>query len=848
MYVLCNGSDRQMQTNSSNFGERISLPDSWQRKALGYLRDGKDVVLHAPTGAGKTYVFEQLIESGWKGRAVYTVPTRALANDKFREWKKRGWEVGLATGDLRYQTDSRVIVATLETQRSAMLRGEGPDLFVVDEYQLLGDPQRGPGYEITLSMAPPNVRLLLMSGSVSNPGEVADWLESHGRSVELVSEFVRPVPLEEVFAEALLKRPFRGRKIRGHWPKLVAGALSAGMGPILLFAPRRKAAEELARQLGAELPDTDPLELTAEQKKIAGKELSGLLRKRIAYHHSGLEYQSRAGVVEPLAKTGQLQVVIATTGLGAGVNFSMRSVLVTDREYRVDDGLHFLRPDELLQMFGRAGRRGLDDRGFVIVTPKQSRLSDGRPLKLKRSKTLDWPAILRVMNYACKRGEDHLEAARNVAHRLFSEENVRLGLRDSINKISMQIDQVLEKKELPEEDQDRNQVIEMRNFAGLWERRGGQCQAPLGEAFALHKGEWVKALTLPDTLGKVKMGNPCRFGNKKNLTYGREVPLAIVDSESMGKRVTLTKSFRKNLRETIAEKFPQFRKKFSRKTWMRRGLENVFREFLPSITLGGSLDELVDRGGVLRARLRYDSATVLGWKDARGKILLNPPLRKTTRIFDSPFKEKAQVEDWENLSTLSPAEVWAKLGLIDTKGVPTLRGEIFSFFSRGEGLAVAVALEDRSYPIDEMINDLANLRAGHRFRAYAKTESRLALLCRGAFGFKNCPGYLKNGLPCEYGEGATEALQNRKEILSAKDQFLDDLSIGDLERIAIEWRSLLSLIVQAPKLDFDRWQSLQDAARILVGVDLESNELPNLPELPIRQRERFKNSQGIKFD
>ena len=221
MYVLCNWSDRQMQTNSSNFGERISLPDSWQRKALGYLRDGKDVVLHAPTGAGKTYVFEQLIESGWKGRAVYTVPTRALANDKFREWKKRGWEVGLATGDLRYQTDSRVIVATLETQRSAMLRGEGPDLFVVDEYQLLGDPQRGPGYEITLSMAPPNVRLLLMSGSVSNPGEVADWLESHGRSVELVSEFVRPVPLEEVFAEALLKRPFRGRKIRGHWPKLV---------------------------------------------------------------------------------------------------------------------------------------------------------------------------------------------------------------------------------------------------------------------------------------------------------------------------------------------------------------------------------------------------------------------------------------------------------------------------------------------------------------------------------------------------------------------------------------------------------------------------------------------------
>jgi replicative superfamily II helicase len=81
------------------------------------------------------------------------------------------------------------------------------------------------------------------------------------------------------------------------------------------------------------------LELTTDQKKIAGKELSGLLKRRIAYHHSGLDYHSRAGVVEPLAKTGQLQVVVATTGLGAGVNFSMRSILVTDREYRVDDGL-----------------------------------------------------------------------------------------------------------------------------------------------------------------------------------------------------------------------------------------------------------------------------------------------------------------------------------------------------------------------------------------------------------------------------------------------------------------------------------------------------------------------------
>ena len=95
-------------------------------------------------------------------------------------------------------------------------------------------------------------------------------------------------------------------------------------------------------------------------------------------------------MVEPLAKSGQLQVVVATTGLGAGVNFSMRSVLVTDREYRIDDELGLLRPDELLQMFGRAGRRGMDDRGYIIVTPRQARMRmfASYVASLKNS---DWP-------------------------------------------------------------------------------------------------------------------------------------------------------------------------------------------------------------------------------------------------------------------------------------------------------------------------------------------------------------------------------------------------------------------------------------------------------------------------
>ena len=826
-----------MQTNSDEFGGRIFLPDSWQRQALNELRGGKDVVLHAPTGAGKTFVFEQWIEAGFKGRAVYTVPTRALANDKFREWKERGWEVGLVTGDVRHRPEASVVVATLETQRGSMAGIHPPDLFVVDEYQLLGDSQRGPGYEVTLAMARPQTALLLMSGSVANPHVVAEWLVGHGRQVAVIEEARRPVPLEEVMGEVLLKRSTSGGKLHGHWPRLVDGALRAGLGPLLIFAPRRKAAEELARQLAHELPEPEMLELTTEQRRLAGKELSSLLRRRVAYHHSGLDYLKRAGLVEPLAKAGQLQVVVATTGLGAGINFSTRSVLVTDREYRINEQLYQVRQDELLQMFGRAGRRGKDTRGYVVVASRQTRLSDARPLRLQRSSTLDWPSLLKVMDDALQRGENHVDAARQLADRLFSEEDLRLGFRESLGNLSSLVQAKESAKQ--ETDSPRDEVIEMLNSAGLWERRGGQSRALLGRALVRKDEKWVPALSLPDTLNKIPTGNPCRFGTKKSPTYGKEIPVAVYLDESMGERVTLIKSFRKILRLAVAQERPKGKRKYARKTWVRLGLEDQLRPFFSSLSQGGELVEFVDRGKVLSARMSYENAQALAWKDSRGRLLLNPQLRRVSRSFDSPFAEKSSVHS-DDLAQASPVEVWYVLGLIDEHARPTDRGRIFSQFSRGEGLAVAVALEDPTYDMDELIHDLANLRAGHRFRSWANTESRLSALCRQAYGFRDCPGYLRAGLPMEFGEGGVDFIRERSLLTTLKEEEAEDLGAGDVERLVIEWKCLLDLIAHGPDLGIPRWTELQNKARKLGSSHSQAEELPQLPELPMRQRRRFE--------
>jgi replicative superfamily II helicase len=134
--------------------QNLSIPDLWQQRAVRALREGYDVVVHAPTGAGKTFIFE-LFHPAIKGQAVFTVPTRALANDKLAEWRKRGWEVGIATGDVAEGLDRKILVATLETQRNRLLSAEGPRLLVIDEYQLIADPVRGVHYEQSIVWRPP---------------------------------------------------------------------------------------------------------------------------------------------------------------------------------------------------------------------------------------------------------------------------------------------------------------------------------------------------------------------------------------------------------------------------------------------------------------------------------------------------------------------------------------------------------------------------------------------------------------------------------------------------------------------------------------------------------------------
>ena len=821
---------------------QVAIPDLWQQQAVTALRAGSDVVVQAPTGAGKTLIFELWSNQGKnRGQAIYTVPTRALANDKLAEWRARGWDVGIATGDLADNLGAPVLVATLETQKHRLIRGDGPALLVVDEYQMLSDLDRGLNYELAMALAPQQTQLLLLSGSVANPQDVVKWLQRLGRKAVLVRHDERPVPLDEVHANSLSYHV--PSEIRGYWPRLVAKALAEDLGPILIFAPRRQAAESMANELARQLPTPNPLQLSQEQKLVVGEHLAKLLKSRVTYHHSGLSYGTRAGVIEPLAKAGQLRVVVATMGLAAGINFSLRSVALAGESYRRDEAEQLIKPDELLQMFGRAGRRGLDESGFVLITANELRLLDSHAGHLSRSGAVDWSALLGIMTVAAQQGRDPFREAVRTQERLFTTKPIVLGVEESLRHPDVPCHL---RTDAERARHVRRRVREMRNSQGEWETMREPVSTPVRDIriydlrftndapgadseadLANRKSQIIyrPALSVPSALEKVGTGNLCVLSEDEHgKTYGRALTVA----DRLGQdRVLLAKWIRRltnwNGRQVPLavweEKIvPLVKEKLAQQKTPVAGFRNEAQRILALVSIAD-----------LTMRVPVDRHGVALWKPVEREVL------------PADCAQCALVSVCRQLPTSTGvALLWRRLGLVDATGVPTIRGRVVSFFSQGDGLAIAAALEDERYPLDELIYDLANLDAGFRFAGedINRWGGRLGLVCHEKYGLQSIPGYLENGVPPKYGAGAEQIVASVHKNPLAKQVWITGvLGPGDIDRAIIEWRSLLRQIAHAPELDWPRWRALQAMAKTILN-ETESPTLTDLPPLEYHQTRR----------
>lgn len=817
----------------SSFNQ-LTVPDLWQQKAVAELRRGRDVVVHAPTGAGKTLIFELWSNGGRnRGQCIYTVPTRALANDKLAEWRARGWDVGITTGDLSENLNAPVLVATLETQKNKLIRGEGPTLLVVDEYQLIGDAERGLNYELALAMAPASTQLLLLSGSVGNPQDLVAWLRRIGRDAVLVRHEQRPVPLEEVHTNHL--NFYVPDKIRGYWPRLVAKCLAEDLGPILIFAPHRQTAESMAAELARQLPTPNPLALSPEQRAAAGETLAKMLKSRIAYHHSGLSYRARAGVVEPLAKAGQLRVVVATMGLAAGINFSLRSVALAGESYRRDHLEQPIRPDEILQMFGRAGRRGLDETGYVLITANQLRLMDGWACHLARSGAVDWSALLNLMALAAENQRPPFPEAVHTQQRLFTTKPIFLGVESSLQHPNPPCGLHTD----PERARHvRKRLRQMLNSQGQWEALPSPIEVPLGQVLATSSPapmpngdplsppgipELVPALSIPAAVERVGHGNLIALNEASAPPlYGRSMLIA---DRIAGDKLLIAK-------------------------WVRRSIQWPSRQ----AQLADWNDSLAPR---VASRLEADGLPVIRFDLLENKVCAAVSLAKQTirTVVDShgvalwkPHQREVLPLDCAQCdlvpicrdlpTTTGVALTWKRLGLIQADGRPTRRGRLVSFFSHGDGLAIAAALEQSAYPLEELIYELANINAGYRFCGEeSRWTGRLALACQQTYNNVSIPGYLENGLPPKYGAGAEQVVAGVHKNPMNKHLFVTQLlGPGDIDRAIIEWRSLLRQIAHAPSLEWARWTELQEVSRLI----LNETQSPTEAELPPLEQHQTK--------
>src|SRR5437762_5764393 len=232
-------------------------------------------------------------------------------------------------------------------------------------------------------------------------------------------------------------------------------------------------------------------------------------------------------------------------GLAAGINFSMRSVIVTDRRYFAGNFERQVEADELLQMFGRAGRRGLDEVGHALYTNDLPRLSDTKARQLRRAAQVDWPSLISVMHAAKQRGEQPFAAAVELTHSLFSVQRVPLGVEHSLDSGPRPCGFWVtdERARLV-----RRGMIEMLNFLEEWEAKPPAESVMLGRAFVRENDRWRRALTMPRMLDGVGMGNLCRLREQNH--YGRELPVATVLASG---EVALVKWLKKGLKKENAE-------------------------------------------------------------------------------------------------------------------------------------------------------------------------------------------------------------------------------------------------------------------------------------------------------
>ncbi len=369
-------------------------PWEHQEDALFSLAAGSNVILGTPTGSGKSLVALGLMFMAMAcgKRAYYTAPIKALVSEKFfylvdilgRD------NVGMVTGDSHINTEAPIICCTAEILANQALReGEDTDVACVamDELHFYSDPDRGWAWQVPL-LTLPHAQFLLMSATLGDMSAIAASLEQRtGRTVELIADAPRPVPLTYQYVKTALEGT-------------VELALRAGDSPLYIVHFSQDAALSSAKAL-ASYGVASKEQRAAIKEAVGGgrfttafgKTLKHLISCGVGLHHAGLLPRYRL-LVEKLAQQGLLPVICGTDTLGVGINVPIHTVLLTGLTKFDGYRQRRLRSREFHQIAGRAGRSGFDTEGVVIAEAPEFEIENhkaelkamGDPKKMKKLK------------------------------------------------------------------------------------------------------------------------------------------------------------------------------------------------------------------------------------------------------------------------------------------------------------------------------------------------------------------------------------------------------------------------------------------------------------------------------
>jgi superfamily II DNA/RNA helicase len=347
---------------------------------LAWFTADQGVLVCAPTGMGKTLIAEAALFEALHNQTIayYTTPLIALTEQKFKEmqacavrWGFRAEDVGLVTGNRRVNPDARVLVVVAEILLNRVLHTEAFDFshvsaVVMDEFHSFADAERGIVWELSLSLLPAHVRLLLLSATVGNSAEFVNWLERcHGRKVELVESKERRVPLTYYWVPDEL--------LNDQLVQMAKGDPQTRKTPALVFCFNRDECWSVAEQLkGLPLVGEDMRgRLHAEVNRLdwtqgVGPKMRQLLHRGVGVHHAGLLPKYRR-IVEDLFQQKLLSVVICTETLAAGINLPARSVVLSSLVKGPYGKQKLVDASTAHQIFGRAGRPQYDDHGYVYA-------------------------------------------------------------------------------------------------------------------------------------------------------------------------------------------------------------------------------------------------------------------------------------------------------------------------------------------------------------------------------------------------------------------------------------------------------------------------------------------------